>query len=57
MTVLSSALFGAISGSAVATVAAVGGMTVPAMVKEGYDKNYAVACASCSSPPRWDRSA
>ena len=49
VTVLSSALFGAISGSAVATVAAVGGMTVPAMVKEGYDKNYAVACASCSS--------
>ena len=49
VTVLSSALFGAISGSAVAPVAAVGGMTVPAMVKEGYDKNYAVACASCSS--------
>ena len=49
VTVLSSALFGAISGSAVATVAAVGGMTVPAMVDEGYDKNYAVACASCAS--------
>ena len=52
VTVLSSALFGAISGSAVATVAAVGGMTVPAMVKEGYDKNYAVACASCSGIER-----
>lgn len=49
VTVLSSALFGAISGSAVATVAAVGGMTVPAMVEDGYDKNYSVACASCSS--------
>lgn len=49
VTVLSSALFGAISGSAVATVAAVGGMTVPAMVEEGYDQNYSVACASCSS--------
>ncbi len=49
VTVLASALFGAISGSAVATVAAVGGMTVPAMKKEGYDDNYAVACASCSS--------
>lgn len=47
VTVLSSALFGAISGSAVATVAAVGGMTVPAMVDEGYDKNYAVFCAVC----------
>lgn len=49
VTVLSSALFGAISGSAVATAAAVGGMTVPAMVEEGYDRNYSVACASCSS--------
>lgn len=49
VTVLSSALFGAISGSAVATAAAVGGMTVPAMKENGYDKNYAVACASCSS--------
>ena len=49
VTVLSSALFGAISGSAVATVAAVGGMTVPAMIEDGYDKDYSVACASCSS--------
>ncbi len=49
VTVVSSALFGAISGSAVATVAAVGGMTVPAMEEAGYDKNYSVACASCSS--------
>lgn len=49
VTVLSSALFGAISGSAVATVAAVGGMTVPAMVDNGYDKDYSVACASCAS--------
>lgn len=49
VTVLSSALFGAISGSAVATVAAVGGMTVPAMIDDGYDKNYSVACASCAS--------
>lgn len=49
VTVLASGLFGAISGSAVATVAAVGGMTVPAMVEEGYDKDYSVACASCSS--------
>lgn len=49
VTVLASALFGAISGSAVATAAAVGGMTIPAMKEENYDKNYAVACASCSS--------
>lgn len=49
VTVLSSALFGAISGSAVATAAAIGGMTVPAMKEGGYDKDYAVACSSCSS--------
>ena len=49
VTVLASALFGAISGSAVATVAAIGGMTIPAMKKEGYDENYTVALASAVS--------
>lgn len=49
VTVLASALFGAISGSAVATVAAIGGMTIPAMQKEGYDENYTVALASAAS--------
>jgi len=49
VTVLASALFGAISGSAVATVAAIGGMTIPAMEEEGYDKNYSTALASAAS--------
>ena len=49
VTVLASALFGAISGSALATVAAIGGATIPAMEKEGYEKAYAGAVASCSS--------
>ena len=49
VTVLASALFGAISGSAVATVAAIGGMTIPAMKKEGYDENYTVALTSAAS--------
>ena len=49
VTVLASALFGAISGSAVATVAAIGGMTIPAMQQEGYDKEYASALASAAS--------
>jgi tripartite ATP-independent transporter DctM subunit len=49
VTILASGLFGAISGSAVATVAAIGGMTIPAMEEEGYDKNYAAACASSAS--------
>ncbi|WP_269901205.1 TRAP transporter large permease [Paenalcaligenes faecalis] len=34
--------FAAISGSGPATVAAIGGLLLPAMVKEGYDKGYSV---------------
>ncbi len=49
VTVVASALFGAISGSAVATVAAIGGMTIPAMKDEGYEADYSAALASCSS--------
>ena len=35
VTVLASALFGAISGSGVATASAIGGITIPAMKREG----------------------
>lgn len=49
VTVLASALFGAISGSAVATVAAIGGMTIPAMKDEGYDPDYSAALSSAAS--------
>ena len=49
VTVLASALFGAISGSAVATVAAIGGMTIPAMKDEGDDPDYSAALASAAS--------
>ena len=49
VTVLASALFGAISGSAVATVAAIGGTTIPAMKDEGYDPDYSAALASAAS--------
>ena len=49
VTVVASGLFGAISGSGVATVSAIGGMTIPAMEKEGYDKNFATAVAASSS--------
>ena len=34
-------LFGAISGSAIATVVAIGSITIPAMIKAGYDRNFA----------------
>jgi tripartite ATP-independent transporter DctM subunit len=49
VTVLGSALFGAISGSAVATCSAIGGMTIPAMKKEGYSDSFAAAIASMAS--------
>lgn len=49
ITVFVCAIFAAISGSGVATVAAVGGIMVPAMIKEGYDKNYAGSIAASSA--------
>lgn len=42
-TVLTCLFFGAISGSAPATVAAVGSMTIPVMLEMGYDKKFTVA--------------
>jgi tripartite ATP-independent transporter DctM subunit len=38
--VLACAMFGAISGSAVATVVAIGGFMIPALLKEGYDEKF-----------------
>ncbi len=49
VTVVASALFGAISGSGVATVSAVGGITIPAMKKEKYPEHFAAAIASMAS--------
>lgn len=49
VTVVASALFGAISGSGVATASAIGGLTIPAMKKEGYPAPFAVAMSSISS--------
>lgn len=49
ITVFVCAIFAAISGSGVATVAAVGGIMVPAMIREKYDKNYAGALAASSA--------
>ena len=42
VSVLSSMMFGAISGSAVASASAMGSALIPAMKKEGYDTDYAV---------------
>lgn len=49
VSILASAMFGAISGSAVATVAAIGGMTIPAMKDQGYEPNYTAALNSAAS--------
>jgi len=40
--VLACGLFGAISGSTVATVVAIGGFMIPALLENGYDEDYAV---------------
>ncbi len=49
ITIVASAFFAAISGSAVATVAAIGGITIPAMIKQGYPDHYAAGVASSAS--------
>ncbi len=47
--ILACMFFGAISGSAVAAAAAIGGLMVPFMLKEGYDRNFAAAVNMTSS--------
>lgn len=46
ITILASAFFGAISGSNPATVAAIGGIMVPEMIRKGYPPAYAAAIAA-----------
>ncbi len=43
ISVLTSMFYGALSGSSPATVAAVGGIMVPSMIKEGYSRPFATA--------------
>ena len=47
--VLSSVMFGGVSGSAAADASAVGGLMVPQMVERGYDRDYAVNITVVSS--------
>lgn len=57
VSVLTSLFFGALSGSSPATVAAVGGVMIPSMKREGYDASYATAvntsagCLGVMIPP------
>lgn len=46
VTILASAFFAAISGSSPATVAAIGSIMVPSMVKRGYHKDFSAAVAA-----------
>lgn len=46
--VISSMIFASISGSGPATVAAIGGILIPEMFKEGYDKGYATSLAGAA---------
>lgn len=47
-TVLTCMLFAAMSGSGPATVAAIGSLTIPAMVARGYDKHFAAALVAAA---------
>lgn len=47
--ILGSMLFAGLSGSATADTAAIGGMLIPAMVKDGYDPDFSVAVTASSS--------
>jgi tripartite ATP-independent transporter DctM subunit len=47
--VLTTAIFGAISGMASSAVAAIGTTLIPRMVERGYDRGYAATLVSCSA--------
>lgn len=46
VTVVSSMIFAAVAGSGTATVACIGGITIPEMLREKYDKGFACALAA-----------
>lgn len=47
--IVTSIIFGGISGSAVADTAALGSIFIPSMTKEGYDRDFSVAVTAASS--------
>ena len=48
VTIIVSTFFGALTGSSAATVAAIGGILVPAMIKSGYDEGFSLAVSASS---------
>jgi tripartite ATP-independent transporter DctM subunit len=47
-TTISSQLFGSVSGASAATCAAVGGVMIPALEKDGYSRSFSAALTACS---------
>src|SRR5690606_26827215 len=48
VTAVSSQMFGAVSGASAATCAAVGGIMIPALDRNGYNRAFSTALAACS---------
>ena len=46
--IITSAFFGALTGSSTATVAAIGGILIPAMIREGYDEGFSLSTSAAS---------
>jgi C4-dicarboxylate transporter DctM subunit len=49
VSIVSSAFFGAVTGSAIATASAIGGMTIPEMIEDGYEPGYAAAVSTAGA--------
>lgn len=47
VTIISCAIFASLTGSGQVTIAAIGGLTLPALLKTGYDKDTAVGLIAC----------
>lgn len=48
VTIVASQLFGAVSGASAATCAAIGGMMIPALEKNGYPRSFSSALSACA---------
>jgi C4-dicarboxylate transporter DctM subunit len=49
VTVIASQLFGAVSGASAATCAAIGGMMIPGLEKNGYPRTFSTALSACAA--------
>jgi TRAP-type uncharacterized transport system fused permease subunit len=51
VSVFGSAMFGMLSGSSVANAVTVGSLTIPAMIRVGYRREFAAAVEAAASTP------